>query len=108
MQANRAQIVKWLSQHVIDPNDPRNAALVELLKTHEAGAAGLLGDLFRLDIFPDVAMKVRAEERASPLTSRFCSATITCTSWLKSVAGSLSLEGLVYSVDKGRMPYRCC
>lgn len=42
---------------MIDPNDPRNAPLLELLKTHEA-AASALGDLFRLDIFPDVAMQV--------------------------------------------------
>eukprot|EP00198_Chlamydomonas_reinhardtii_P008597 XP_001697934.1 predicted protein [Chlamydomonas reinhardtii] len=55
-KANRAQIMRWLADNVIDPNDPRNAPLLELLKTHEA-ASGALGDLFRLDIFPDVAMK---------------------------------------------------
>lgn len=61
-QANRAQIMKWLSANVIDPNDPRNAPLLELLKTHEANT-GLLGELFRLDIFPDVAMRVRGVGR---------------------------------------------
>ncbi|GLI71606.1 hypothetical protein VaNZ11_016870 [Volvox africanus] len=60
-KANRAQIMRWLNEHVIDPNDPRNAPLLELLKTHEANASAL-GDLFRLDIFPDVAMK---EDRAA-------------------------------------------
>lgn len=58
-QANRVQIMRWLAEHIIDPNDPRNAPLLELLKTHEA-SSGLLGDLFRLDIFPDVAMRVGA------------------------------------------------
>ncbi|GLC45379.1 hypothetical protein PLESTM_001726300, partial [Pleodorina starrii] len=60
-KANRAQIMRWLADHVIDPNDPRNAPLLELLKTHEANASAL-GDLFRLDIFPDVAMR---EDRAA-------------------------------------------
>ncbi|EFJ49224.1 hypothetical protein VOLCADRAFT_90164 [Volvox carteri f. nagariensis] len=60
-KANRAQIMRWLNEHVIDPNDPRNAPLLELLKTHEANASAL-GDLFRLDIFPDVAMR---EDRAA-------------------------------------------
>lgn len=29
---------KWLSKHRIDPNDPRNALLLELLKAREAAA----------------------------------------------------------------------
>ena len=42
-QANRAQILKWLGQNVIDPNDPRNAPLLELLKAHEAQNGGMVG-----------------------------------------------------------------
>ncbi|KAG2484062.1 hypothetical protein HYH03_017082 [Edaphochlamys debaryana] len=60
-KANRTAIMRWLAEHVIDPNDPRNAPLLELLKTQEA-AASALGELFRLDIFPDVAMR---EDRSS-------------------------------------------
>ncbi|KAG2451720.1 hypothetical protein HYH02_003500 [Chlamydomonas schloesseri] len=71
-KANRAQIMRWLADNVIDPNDPRNAPLLELLKTHEA-ASGALGDLFRLDIFPDVAMKDDrvADKRMSVLARRW-------------------------------------
>ncbi len=35
-------MLKWLSQNNFDPNDPRNAALVELLKTHEAQSGSAL------------------------------------------------------------------
>ncbi len=45
---------KWLAQELLDPNDPRNAALLELLRAREAaahssgmGAAGTHSDLFR-------------------------------------------------------------
>ena len=38
VQANRQVILRWLSHHVIDPHDPRNAPLLELLKTQEAAS----------------------------------------------------------------------
>jgi hypothetical protein len=38
-QANRAQIQRWLAEHVIDPNDPRNAPLLELLKAQVGACA---------------------------------------------------------------------
>ncbi|GFR45894.1 hypothetical protein Agub_g7350 [Astrephomene gubernaculifera] len=71
-KANRAQIMRWLSEHVIDPNDPRNAPLLELLKTQEAHA-GALGEVFRLDIFPDVAMRDdrTADKRMAVLSRRW-------------------------------------
>lgn len=52
MQAGAAS--KWLSKHRIDPNDPRNAMLLELLRVREAAAhtgqaAGLAG-IFRCAI----------------------------------------------------------
>lgn len=56
LQANRQQLLKWLNQNVLDPNDPRNAPLLELMRAHEATSGGM-GDLFRLDVFPDVAIE---------------------------------------------------
>ena len=77
-QANRMQIMKWLAANVIDPNDPRNAPLLELLKTHEANT-GALGDLFRLDIFPDVAMRVGAAcGRPAPLPASALMQRLAC------------------------------
>ena len=35
-QATRAQLLRWLGNNQIDPNDPRNAPLMELLKAQEA------------------------------------------------------------------------
>ncbi len=43
-QASRAQAAKWLSHQAVDPNDPRNAALIELLRAQEA-AAGASGEV---------------------------------------------------------------
>eukprot|EP00798_Chlamydomonas_sp_ICE-L_P015519 gene15520-21608_t len=68
--ANRAQILNWLGHNKIDPNDPRNAALMELLKAHEAQHGGVVGDLFRLDLFPDIALP---EDRASSKRFNFLS-----------------------------------
>jgi hypothetical protein len=41
-QASRARAAEWLRRQVVDPNDPRNAELLELLRAREAaaGAAG--------------------------------------------------------------------
>jgi hypothetical protein len=39
-QANRQQVLKWLGQNTIDPNDPRNAPLMELMKAQEATSGG--------------------------------------------------------------------
>lgn len=64
LQANRQQILKWLNTHSIDPNDPRNAPLLELMRANEATSGGM-SDLFRLDVFPDVAIEEdRAQVRA--------------------------------------------
>ncbi|KAJ9514810.1 hypothetical protein QJQ45_028482, partial [Haematococcus lacustris] len=53
--ASRQQVLKWISQNTIDPNDPANAPLLELMRAHEASSGGL-GDVFRLDDFPDIAI----------------------------------------------------
>lgn len=58
VQASAAS--KWLSKHRIDPNDPRNALLLELLRAREAaahtghsvGAAGI----FRYELTRDLAV----------------------------------------------------
>jgi hypothetical protein len=52
MQGHRSAAAKWLSQELLDPNDPRNAALLELLRTRSAAAnsgagPGGMPDLFR-------------------------------------------------------------
>jgi hypothetical protein len=41
LQASRARAARWLRRHApLDPNDPRNAQLLELLRAQEAGVAG--------------------------------------------------------------------
>ncbi|KAF6253870.1 hypothetical protein COO60DRAFT_1642856 [Scenedesmus sp. NREL 46B-D3] len=70
---------KWLSQELLDPNDPRNAALLELLRTRSAaassGAAGPGGapDLFRLDLAPELALAVdrAADQRVTFIKQRW-------------------------------------
>jgi hypothetical protein len=52
LQGHRSAAAKWLSQELLDPNDPRNAALLELLRTRSAAAnsgagPGGVPDLFR-------------------------------------------------------------
>lgn len=48
-----------MGTHLIDPNDPRNAALLELLKAQEAQAGSALDGLFRLDVPPGIALLPR-------------------------------------------------
>ncbi|GAX76484.1 hypothetical protein CEUSTIGMA_g3929.t1 [Chlamydomonas eustigma] len=55
-KATRAQLLSWLNSNKIDPNDPRNAALMELLKAQEAQNGTSLGGLFRLDVPPAVSL----------------------------------------------------
>lgn len=38
MQSRSRAASKWLAQHLLDPNDPRNAVLLELLRAREAAA----------------------------------------------------------------------
>jgi coiled-coil and C2 domain-containing protein 2A len=45
-----------MGTHLVDPNDPRNAALLELLKAQEAQSGTALNGLFRLDVPPAVAL----------------------------------------------------
>ncbi|KAF5837475.1 hypothetical protein DUNSADRAFT_4277 [Dunaliella salina] len=75
-QANRQQVLKWLSQHAFDPNDPHNAPLTELMKAHEA-TSGSMGDEFNLDVPPDVAMEGDRQQakRAAFLARRWASGT---------------------------------
>ena len=48
-KATRVQVMRWLAEHLIDPNDPRNAALMELLKAQEAqSVAAMVGDIISL------------------------------------------------------------
>uniref|UniRef100_A0A7S3R2T6 C2 domain-containing protein n=1 Tax=Dunaliella tertiolecta TaxID=3047 RepID=A0A7S3R2T6_DUNTE len=75
-KANRQQVLKWLSQHAFDPNDPHNAPLMELMKAHEATSGGV-GDEFNLDVPPDVAMEGDRQQakRAAFLARRWATGT---------------------------------
>lgn len=42
LQASRQQVLRWLSQNTLDPNDPRNAPLLELMRAHEATSGGMV------------------------------------------------------------------
>ncbi|KAF6253850.1 hypothetical protein COO60DRAFT_1463007 [Scenedesmus sp. NREL 46B-D3] len=78
-KGHRSAAAKWLSQELLDPNDPRNAALLELLRTRSAaassGAAGPGGapDLFRLDLAPELALAVdrAADQRVTFIKQRW-------------------------------------
>lgn len=52
LQSFKSPATRWLSAQLLDPNDPRNAALLELLRAREAALSlsGPGGDLFRLDV----------------------------------------------------------
>lgn len=52
----RQQIGRILAQTLLDPNDPRNAPLIELMQVQEAQQAGP-SDRFRLDVLTDVALR---------------------------------------------------
>eukprot|EP00775_Hariotina_reticulata_P004277 gene4277-4531_t len=71
---------KWLSHQLIDPNDPKNALLLELLHAREAAAqnnavasTGRAGDLFRLDMMGQLALAVDrvADQRAAFIRQRW-------------------------------------
>ncbi|KAI8465651.1 MAG: hypothetical protein J3K34DRAFT_487137 [Monoraphidium minutum] len=71
-KASRAHAAKWLRRQPLDPNDPRNAALLELLRARDAGGSGGGGqapsDLFRLGVLPDLAL---AADRPSDTRAAF-------------------------------------
>lgn len=52
LQSHGRMASKWLAQQMLDPNDPRNAMLLELLRAREAAAhsgsmAAGASDIFR-------------------------------------------------------------
>jgi hypothetical protein len=57
-QPSKAQLSKFLVGEILDPNDPRNAPLLELLKAQQAGGLHGQPGLFRLDPPADVSFKV--------------------------------------------------
>ncbi len=47
LRLSALQVMRWLNANLIDPRDPRNAALVELLKAQEAQGGSWMDGLFR-------------------------------------------------------------
>eukprot|EP00879_Flechtneria_rotunda_P017698 GHRR01018550.1.p1 GENE.GHRR01018550.1~~GHRR01018550.1.p1 ORF type:complete len:809 (+),score=288.09 GHRR01018550.1:245-2428(+) len=72
---------KWLAGQLVDPNDPRNAMVLELLRAREAAAHGssmghggcTVPGLFRLDLWGELLLGVDrvANQRASFIKQRW-------------------------------------